>query len=268
MGTVFLHTLRESLLRRIGAVYIGVGFVVFLIYVSSNRFLTQPDGSIVVQTGRHFIPAETFFRNNLEALLMFAAGLWLFLGLFAAAPLLSSFLEPGWAELLFSKGIARWKILLARCAGATVIFLFALLWFPIAPALYVAARTGISPAPFLVGLLYVVYSFLAVLALLALVAAAQPNTGLLVIVGFAQLFLSRVLAQRDFQIYDSITSDWARWLIEWGYRILPKTSELHQLALNYFRFGARVDWWPVWSTAVFSVAAMALASWLLHRRNI
>jgi len=268
MRAVFFHTLRESLFRRVGMVFIGVGVLLFLVYVWSNRFVTQPDGSVIVRAGSNVVSAETFFRNNLEGLLGMTASLWLPLGLFVAAPLLASMLEKGWAELIFSKGVARWKLLLARAAGATAVFLFALVWLSAGPALYVWAGTGLSPQNFFIGLSLVLLSYFSVLALMTLVAVAQPNTALLVIVAFLQLVVSRVLNNRDIMLYEVVSWEWARAAIDWLYRLLPKNAELQFRAVNYFRYGVIPDWWAVWSTALFTVAAFGAACWLLRRRNL
>jgi hypothetical protein len=49
------------------------------------------------------------------------------------------------------------------------------------------------------------------------------------------------------------------WSLDWMYRIMPKHSELHDAAMLYLKNQTWHEWWPVWSTALFIVAALALA---------
>ena len=74
--------------------------------------MLQPDGKIVVTmpNSRVSQPVEGFVREYSVSHLALTAQLWTLLGIFALAPLLSSYLDTGIAGLLFTKGLARWQI--------------------------------------------------------------------------------------------------------------------------------------------------------------
>jgi ABC-type transport system involved in multi-copper enzyme maturation permease subunit len=266
MLTVVWHTLRESIHRRMGLVLLIFSIVLPSAMFAIARFETQPDGSIFIRTGRFLHrDAAGFVNNALSNLLSFTAGPWLFLGMFAAAPLLVSYLEKGASDLLLSKGVPRWQFFFGRFLGVLAVLVVAIVLMDAGSALYLWTRTGIGPGRFLLALLFPLLSFVAYLALMALISLAQANAGVLIMVGFLQATFSTILFNRN-QLFTFITWGWARTSLDWLYRILPKNFELDRRTSTYFATG-NVEWWPIWSTAVFIAAALGLSFWLLHRKS-
>jgi len=266
MLTVFWHTLRESIHRRMGLVLLVCSVFLPSVLFAVSRFERQANGSIVAYTGpfRH-TDIQVFVNDAFGSLLQFTAGIWLFLGMFAAGPLLVSYLEKGAPDLLFSKGVPRWQFFLGRFLGVLALFVIAVGVMDGGSALYLWARTGVGPGRFLVALLFPLLSFAAYLALMGLVSLAQANAGVLIMVAFLQAAFSAVLANRS-QLFTVIQWAWARTAIDWLYRILPKNSELDRMANMYFR-SVTYDWWPIWSTGVFIGVVLGVSLWFLHRKS-
>jgi len=230
------------------------------------RFETEADGSIIAYTGRFKHPdVQAFVNDDFQFLLTFTAGVWLFLGMFAAGPLLASYLEKGAPDLFLSKGVPRWHFFLGRFLGVLVLFVAAVAVMDAGSALYLWSRTGVDPERFLIALLFPVLSFAAYLALMALVSLSQANAGVLIMVAFLQATFSAILANRS-RLFTVIPWAWAHTAIDWLYRILPKNSELDRMAITYFA-GGTYDWWPIWSTSVFIVVVLAASLWFLHRKS-
>src|SRR5437764_10598549 len=116
------------------------------------RLQIRPDGKVLVfsQGGQFSTPASVFVAEMFQSSLMTTSGLWTFLGIFALAPLLSSYLENGMAGLLFTKGLSRWQILAGRVIGAFTLFLATVALLDGFPAIYFWIRAGISPRNFLI----------------------------------------------------------------------------------------------------------------------
>ena len=267
MGTVILHTLREAVFRRMGLVLLIISLLLPALYVWGFRFETQADGSVMVRSGPRVLPAEVFVPYDLKRQLEQANVLWLVLGIFATAPLLTSYLEKGWAELLLSRGVPRWKMLLARYLGAWLLFCISLLLAYGLPAMYLWAGTGYRPGRFFLGLALTALNFGAVLAMMAPVGVAQSNPALLIIAGFIQVTVSRVLVDRE-SVYALLNLRWPRPLMDAAYRILPKTWELGRMASGIVDARPVESWWPFWTTVVFGALMLALAAELLHRKSI
>ena len=267
MGTVFLHTLWESLHRRMGLVLLAISVLVPTGLLYLIRFQARDDGTVMAYLFSNRVgTAAEFVPSALSGLLQMTVGLWLFMGIFAIAPLLTTYLEKGWADLLLSKGVARWQVLLGRYGGGLALFATTLLILDGAPAIYFWARTGIAPGRFFLGVAMLGLSFASVLALMALTAMVQASPSILIIVGFMQVIVSSLLAQRE-SLYALMSAQWVQWLMDWVYRILPKNHELLGLAVNYLRTGTIESWWAVWSSALFVAGALGLSAWLLHRKS-
>lgn len=267
MGTIFLHTLRESMNRRFGLALLVAPALIVAMVLWWVRFKTQPGGVVMANVGTHAVGrAATFVPSMCGNLLQMSNSVMLFLAIFATAPLLTAFLEKGWIELLLSKGVARWKILLGRYAGALVLFLATLLVLDLIPALYFWARAGVAPGRFSVALLFVLLSFATVLATMALGAVLHGHAALPIMVAFLQVMVSAVLADRK-RMYAVITAKWAQWLLDWAYRILPKNHELAQLGASYLRSGTINEWGFVWTSALFMAGTLGLAFWWFYRKS-
>jgi len=203
----------------------------------------------------------------LESLLRATGTLWLLLAIFAAAPLLTSTLEKGWLELTFSKGTPRWKIFFGRFLGGLTLysFTFILATFPLALRLWWA--TGIGTWRIGIALLIQTFSFAALLSAAALVTLPQKGVTLPIMASVAIWVLTPVLAARQESFYRVFTSHVARTIVDWGYRILPKCSELEDLCISLVQGGRITSWWPIWSTGVFTLAVLSLTFWQLNRKS-
>jgi ABC-type transport system involved in multi-copper enzyme maturation permease subunit len=268
MWTVFVHTLKESIHRRIALSLIVVAVLFMGVQLGFTRFERDAKGELVVyRFGSHSgIAAKTFVladaRPEQVALL---AGLWITLGLFAATPLLTSHMEKGWAELLLSKGTARWQIFAGRFAGAVALLVGTACIMNVVSVTYFSLRAGVPLKPYFIAVGVLFVSFLSALALLALVATVQPNATLLVMVVFLELIVTGVLRTRK-EMYGIITARWAQWSLDWVYRILPKHDELGRMARGIAMNGTVTDWFPLWSTAIFVVVATGWAFWRFERK--
>lgn len=267
MWAVVLHTVRESIHRRMGLALMTISIAVALIYLLFTGFSTGPDGAQIARMGRFTYekPAE-LLRDTYQMLIQVNASLWIFLGIFAVAPSLATYLEKGWVDLTLAKGVSRWQMLAGRYLGSLAIYVLSIFLLAGIPALYFWMRTGIAPGRFLAALGILVFNFAVLLATIALVNVMIPNAGLAIMTGFVQVMITQFLGARE-MLYRVIEAQWARFTLDWMYRILPKHTEMTQTATRYFATGEIKDWWPLWSSAVFAACALALALWLMHRKS-
>lgn len=267
MGTVFLRALEESFRRRLGLWLLLLAVLVPGFYFWLVSFQTQADGTVMAQVLDRFRrPASFFVPATFAVLLRMTATAFFYLAVFATAPLLTSFMEKGWADLLLSKGVPRWQVLLGRYASAVTLFLGVVLVADVTLALYFWGRTGIAPGNFLGALGLLALSFACLAALMTLGAMVQASPVLIIGVAVVQMAVSTVLAQRE-GLYTFITTEWVHWLMDGAYYVLPKNSELHELAFDFLQSGAMSSWGPVWSSVLPLLGALGVAAWLLHRKS-
>ncbi|HWQ03247.1 MAG TPA: hypothetical protein VNL38_02100 [Candidatus Nitrosotenuis sp.] len=267
--TLVGQTVRESMSRRMGRVLLTLSALSPLFFLWKAQFTTQPDGKILVAIGEGTkIAAANFTNTLLDSLATMANGLWMFLGVFAASSLVTSHMEKGWAEMIFSKALTRWQILLARYFGSIVLFAVTLFLLAGVPALYFGARGGVPVGRYFLTLAIIVFSFSCVLSLMSLTALGQPVAAVPVMIAFLLLTLAPSLVLREELFYKYYNPAWFRFTLDWLYRLLPKITELQRASLNYWRNGEIADWWPFWSSAIFLAACLALAMFALKRKDL
>lgn len=267
MRTIVWHVLKESFHRTMGLALLAVSALFAGMYMWGMRITTGAGSDVTVKLGSISMPAADFARDFHHTVIQLTTHLWLWIGLFAAAPLLTSVLEKGWAEMLFSKGQPRWKWLAGRILGVLCLFVASLTVFAGFPAVRLWIASGIGSRNLVLGLLILLLSYASLLSIMALAAMASSHFAAPLMAGFVQLIVSEVLFARDQALYPLITARWARWLLDWAYRILPKNPELGREAARFVATGQLSSWWPLWTTAVFIVCALTLATFKLDRKE-
>jgi len=268
MWPTFLSSLRETMSRRVALVLFGVAILVAVAFNWIAHVRTSPAGSVVIAIGTQPPGApEIAVPAVLESELHAAGSLWLLLAVFAATPLLTSTLEKGWLELLFSKGTARWRIFGGRFLAGLALYAisFAIATLPVAARLW--WRTGVPTWQISLALAMQTLSFAAILSVAAIACLPQRGVALPIIAAVAVWVLAPSLAKRQETYYQLFSSHAVREIVDWVYRILPKSTELEDLSAAFIHSGRIAAWWPVWSTAVFAMATLGLTSWLLRRKS-
>jgi ABC-type transport system involved in multi-copper enzyme maturation permease subunit len=269
MFAAYLHTIRETIHRRMALVLIGMAALVAYLIFHFVTLVPLSTGDSMVFLGRQAIgPASLAIPAVLAQEVRMTGSLWLFLAIFGSTPLLVSMMEKGWVELTLTKGVSRWQVLLGAYFGGLTLYAATLAMATLPTALWIWAKTGIGVTPLLVAICLQVFGFAALLALAALTSMTRTGVALPIIVAVVADFFSPVLAARSRGLFVFITSDWARGLINWIYRILPKNSEIVGASESYLQFHKLGPSWPFWSTGVFVVVTLGLTMWLLHRKSL
>lgn len=268
MIAAYLNSLGEAVNRRMGLVMLGLSAIVAVVFNWIVRLVPLRDGSTMIMFGNRMlgpdkIAAPALFKTEAQ----FTGGLWLLLGIFAAAPLLSSTLDKGWTELTLSKGTARWRILVGRYFGGITLYFLALMITTMPLAVRIWLKTGVQPGALLISALIQCLGFGALMAVAALVTLPQTGIAVPIMVAVVVQVASPFLAQRQQIFYPIFSSQAVRGIFDWMYRILPKCYELSDLSASYIDTAFIANWWPVWSTAAFLAAVMGLTMWLLHRKS-
>lgn len=269
MLTAYFDALRECFSRRAGLVLLGVAALAATLFCLVVKVRTLPNGATAVSLGTLPVAPSAFAVPSVLVSVSDASGvLWILLAIFATAPVLTSILEKGWLELLFSKATPRWRILVGRVGGCLTLYAmtFAIATGPLALKLWL--KTGVATWPILVALLLETLSFAALLGVASLATLTQKGVALPIVGAVAIWFLSPLLAHREQWYYPLVRPGFGRALIDWAYRLLPKVSELQSLSDAFVRDRMISSWWPVWSTATFTIALFALAIVLLQRKSL
>ena len=267
MWTVFKHTIKESIHRRMAVVLLTVACLFGGVMIGTSRFSPGPKDSVQIAfLNQPPMDAVQFVLNIETSLLAITTGLLFLVAMFAMAPLLVTYVEKGMAELLFAKGVARWEVFLGRVMGAFALFVAAMVMMDIFPALYFWVRAGITLRYFTVSVLLLAASYLSMLCLMALVSAFQPSVASVVTIGFIDLIISSILLNRSI-LQRFFQNEFLHKGMDVLYYVFPKHEELSRMAASYLNLGHVPSWTPLWSTLGFCVGALMIACWKMSRKS-
>jgi ABC-type transport system involved in multi-copper enzyme maturation permease subunit len=262
-------TFREAFARLIFWAFYGLSTALILFFL----FLLKID---VVEGARATISlfGQASKLEQVDALVRgFHAGVAVFLytwgmalAVFASAGLVPSVLEPGRIELLLSKPVRRYHLLLGRylgnvlVVGLNVTYLVAGVW------LIIGWRTGFWNAGFLYAIPAVVFIFAVLLSVIMFTAVLFESAALSVMVTFGLMLMSPILAQTRL-MEKLLSSAWTRNLWKTLYYLLPKVYDIGRITLDTVR-GKGVDSLaPVWTSALFAVAMLGATLFVFSRRD-
>ncbi len=186
--------------------------------------------------------------------------------LFGMSDLMTPVLAKGTAEVYLSKPVPRWLLLLARAAGHWLALASALVLTEAAAWLLVGVRTGEWPLRFFLSIPLILTVIVIYLALLAFFNLYLASPGLSALATFVVLLVTSVL-----RYYDALAriwpNPWWRETLVWSYRILPKGNQITDAVQGLVGGTGAVPWFALWTSLVFSAAALAAAAWVFERKD-
>jgi hypothetical protein len=268
MLATYLNSLHECFSRRVALVLFGVAILVAIGFNAIVHVKGSNRSAATVLVGTQpSAPPAIVVPSVMESELRATGTLWILLAVFAAAPLLTATLEKGWLEMIFSKGIGRWRVFAGRLLAAITLysFVFAIAVFPLAVRLW--CSTGVPTWQISVALLVQSFSFAALLSVAALVSLSQRGVAVTIVAPVALWVLSPLLAGRQHTFYQLFSSHFAREAVDWAYRVLPKCTELEDVCVSFIQSGDIGSSWPFWSTALFAAVIFGLTFRQLAKKS-
>jgi ABC-type transport system involved in multi-copper enzyme maturation permease subunit len=198
------------------------------------------------------------------AAFLFTAGM--FLAVFASAGLIPAVFEPGRIELLLSKPVERYHILLGRYIGNVLVIASNIFYLVFAIWLIFGAKTGVWTRGFLWSSVLIVFIFSVLLTVVVLVGVLWESAVVSTMVTFALMMMSPILAQQRI-LERLLTSEWSRNIIRVLYYALPKVFDVGRMARELVLGNPVTSWMPVWSSALFGVVILSTGLYVFARRN-
>jgi ABC-type transport system involved in multi-copper enzyme maturation permease subunit len=192
---------------------------------------------------------------------------WLmFLALFASAGLISSVFEPGRIELLLSKPVSRLHILLGRYAGNLLVVGLNACYLVLGVWLIFGWKTGVWNSAFLAVIGTTVFMFGVLLSAMVLVAVLSESGALALMVAFALMIMSVILAQRSIA-ERLLSSEWSRNVWRGLYWVFPKVFDVGRMNMDFVQGRAVGALDPIWSSAAFAAVMLAASIYSFSKRN-
>jgi ABC-type transport system involved in multi-copper enzyme maturation permease subunit len=263
-------TFRESLAKKTFMAFFGLSTLVCLLFIFAlNLDIVDGLQSSVSLFGKEMpelvgVKEMVLATESGVAVFLFTGGL--FMSLFATSGLITSFLRRGSIELILSKPLNRFQILLGRYLGAVAIVAFNVFYLVIFSWLILSLKTAIWNWGFLLAGIMIVLTFAILYALMTLLSIIINSAAFSLMITYSILFFSPLLLQRD-KIYALLAGKIYGLLLDGLYYFLPKTAELGNITRLLVQNSSVTSWMALWSSMLFGIFVFGLSSYIFSRKN-
>lgn len=268
-SALVIDTFREASARKIIWGFFGCSTVLILFFLLIVKIDivagTLATMTLFGNTGRSQ-DVNTMVRTAHAGVAAFLYGFGMLLAVLASAGLIPTIFEPGRIELLLSKPVERYHILLGRYLGNLLLIALNIFYPVLAIWILFGVKTGIWTPGFLWGSLLTLFMFSVYLSVVLLIGVLWESAVVATMVTFGLMIISLILAGRT-QIAKLLSSEFSRDMVSGLYYALPKVVDNGNI-LRHIVMGQPVEsWMPVWSTAIFGIACLAGGVYLFQRKN-
>ncbi|MCC6362418.1 MAG: ABC transporter permease subunit [Bryobacterales bacterium] len=267
---IVLDTFREAFARKIfwGLFGLSTAMVLFFLFIMKIDIVEGATATISMfgmQNGRE-IDAARLVKQVQAGIATFLYTWGMFLAVFASAGLIPSVLEPGRIELLLSKPVSRTHLLLGRFLGNLMVVGFNIVYLVVGVWFILAFKTNIWRPDFLISIVSTIFLFAILLSVVVLIGVTLESTALAVMIPAGLMVISPILAQHKIMMR-LLSSEWSRRLWRGLYELLPKVYDIGKMTLDFVMDRSVESFVPVYSSAAFGAAVLALAVYIFQRRN-
>jgi ABC-type transport system involved in multi-copper enzyme maturation permease subunit len=198
------------------------------------------------------------------AAFLYTAGM--FLAIFASAGLIPSVFEPGRIELLLSKPVSRYHILLGRYLGNLLVIAVNLFYLIFSVWVIFGLKTGVWTFGFLLSSVLTLFVFAVLLTVVVLVGVLWESAAVTTMVAFGLMIVSPILAQQAL-LQRLLASETSRDTVRVFYYVLPKVFDLGHIVRALVIGNPVGDWMPLWSSALFGAVVLGAGLYAFAKRN-
>ncbi len=273
MTTVALivDTFREALARKIfwAFFFSSTAILLFFMFIMHVDVVNGMVASMTIFKPARIpntLSAVDVVRSAQSGLSGFLYSIGMGLAIFASAGLISAVFEPGRVELLLSKPVRRWEILMGRYVGNLLIVGFNLFYLTAGFWIIFGVKVGVWRPQLLLASVVTLFMFSVVLTFILLTAVLWESAAVSIITTFALVVICLILGARP-TLERLLTSETSRNVVSALYYVFPKVPETGNILMK-INLGTHIDsWMPIWSSAIFGAVVLGTGLWVFSRRN-
>ncbi len=265
-----LDTFREAFARKIfwGLFALSTLMILFFLFLMKIDVVQGAIATVSLfgrSSGRS-VSVERLVLGVYASIATFLYTWGLFLAVFASAGLVPSLLEPGRIELLLSKPVARYHILLGRYLGNLLVITLNIAYLVLGVWVILGTKTGMWGPRFLVAILCAVFIFAVMLSVVFLIGVLFESPALAVMVTAALMILSPILAQTSLAM-KLLSSEWSRQVWRGLYEALPKVYDVGRFTIDVVARNKVGGFSAFVTSTIFAVVIMSAAIYVFHKRD-
>jgi len=263
-------TFREALARKVfwGLFGLSTALILFFLFIMRIDVVegARATVSLFGQTSGKVTEVAKLVRQVHAGIASFLYTAAMFLAVFASAGLIPTIFEAGRIELLLSKPVARYHILLGRYLGNLLVVTLNICYLVAGVWLIFGWKTGVWNKSFLNAILTSAFMFAVLLSAIILVSVLSESAALAIMIAFGLMVLSPILAQHEIMV-KLLSSEWSRQVWKGLYYALPKVFDVGRMNMDLVMGRPVGSLAPVWSSAAFAVVMLGAGVYSFSKRN-
>jgi ABC-2 type transport system permease protein len=262
-------TFREAFARKIFWAFFGcsTALIIFFVFIMRVDVVegALATASLFGRTGPTQ-SVEKMVAGVHAGIANFLYSIGMCLAVFASAGLISAVFEPGRIELLLSKPVTRYHILLGRYIGNVLVVACNLFYLIMAIWIIFGIKTEVWHAGFLFAGLSTLFVFCVLLTVSLLVAVLWESAAVSIIATFGVMVISLIVSAKS-TWERLLSSEWSRDVVRGIYYIFPRIVDIGRINNNLITNQPITDWPAVWTTAAFGAVMLAASLYFFARRD-
>jgi ABC-type transport system involved in multi-copper enzyme maturation permease subunit len=263
-------TFREALARKVfwGLFGLSTALILFFLFIMRIDVVegARATVSLFGQPSGKATEVAKLVRQVHAGIASFLYSAAMFLAVFASAGLVPTIFEAGRIELLLSKPVARYHILLGRYLGNLLVVTLNICYLVAGVWLIFGWKTGIWNKSFLNAILTSAFMFAVLLSAIILVSVLSESAALAIMIAFGLMVVSPILAQHEIMV-KLLSSEWSRQVWKGLYYALPKVFDVGRMNMDLVMGRPVGSLAPVWSSAAFAVVMLGAGVYSFSKRN-
>ena len=262
-------TFREAFARKIFWAFFGCSTALILFFIFIMR-VDVVEGALATASifGRSG-PSQSVERMVAgvhAGIANFIYSIGMCLAVFASAGLISAVFEPGRIELLLSKPVTRYHILLGRYAGNILVVACNLFYLLFAIWIIIGFKAHVWHAGFLFAGLSTLFVFCVLLTVSLLTGVLWESAAVSIIATFGVMVISLIVSAKS-TWERLLSSEWSRDIVRGLYYLFPRIVDIGRINNDLITSQPVTDWPALWTTAVFGAVMLAASLFFFARRD-
>jgi len=263
-------TLREALARKVfwGLFGLSTALILFFLFIMRIDVVegARATVSLFGQSSGKVTEVNKLVRQVHAGIASFLYSAAMFLAVFASAGLIPTIFEAGRIELLLSKPVARYHILVGRFLGNLLVVTLNICYLVAGVWLIFGWKTGVWNKSFLNAIATSTFMFAVLLSVIILVSVLSESAALATMIAFGLMVVSPILAQHEIMV-KLLSSEWSRQVWKGLYHVLPKVFDVGRMNMDLVMGRSVGSLAPVWSSAAFAVVMLGAGVYSFSKRN-
>ena len=261
MLTIILNTFREAIAKKIFIGYYIIYTIIILVFLFAVN-LDTVEGVISLTDVQQSVVSLQAIMTSVSYLLV------LIFCIISSASFIPSMVDKGTVDLLLSKPLSRFKILISKYLGAVIFVGISLVYFIGAIWLILSLKSGFWNFNFLFTILSLTFAFAVMYSIVVLIGLTTQSSIIAILINLFLLFvICPILAARETVIFTFVTNDVVRFLFNFFYYIFPKPGEINDITIKLITNEPVVSWQPAITSFLFCAAVMSYSVYYFSRKD-